>query len=146
MILRTVLILCLSFIIGAYALQIAVIANKNFPVSSLNENEIRKIFLKKKMFIKDKKVVPVNLKNNSQIRQLFQKYILKMDNEEYNLYWNEKYFNGIKPPIVMSSQEAVIKFVKNIDNAIGYVELKKVKNRKDIKILKIINVGKKNGH
>ncbi|EDP73167.1 hypothetical protein [Hydrogenivirga sp. 128-5-R1-1] len=98
------------------------------------------------MFIKDKKVIPVNLKNNSQIRQLFQKYILKMDNEEYNLYWNEKYFNGIKPPIVMSSQEAVIKFVKNIDNAIGYVELKKVKNRKDIKILKIINVGKKNGH
>lgn len=146
MILRTVLILCLSFIIGAYALQIAVIANKNFPVSNLNESEIRKIFLKKKMFIKNKKVVPVNLKNNSQIRQLFQKYILKMDNEEYNLYWNEKYFNGIKPPIVMSSQEAVIKFVKNIDNAIGYVELKKVKNRKDIKILKIINVGKKNEH
>ena len=146
MILRTVFILCLSFIIGAYALQIAVIANKNFPVSNLNESEIRKVFLKKKMFIKDKKVIPVNLKNNSQIRQLFQKYILKMDNEEYNLYWNEKYFNGIKPPIVMSSQEAVIKFVKNIDNAIGYVELKKVKNRKDIKILKIINVGKKNGH
>ena len=144
MILRAVFILCLSFIIGSYAMQIAVIANKNFPVSDLSKNEIKKIFLKKKIFIKGKKVIPVNLKNKSKIRQLFQKHILKMDNEEYNLYWNEKYFNGIKPPVVMLSQEAVIKFVKNVDNALGYVELRKVKETKDIKILKIIKAGEKN--
>ena len=144
MLFRLVFILCLSLFISSYAIQIAIIANKNLPISKLNENEVRKIFLKKKMFIKGKKIVPVNLDADSKVRQLFQKYILKMDNEDYSLYWNKKYFNGIKPPIVLSSQEAVIKFIKKVNNSIGYVELEKVKGEKNIKILKIFDLGENN--
>ena len=144
MLFRLVFILCLSLFISSYAIQIAIIANKNLPISKLNENEVRKIFLKKKMFIKGKKLVPVNLDADSKVRQLFQKYILKMDNEDYSLYWNKKYFNGIKPPIVLSSQEAVIKFIKKVNNSIGYVELEKVKGEKNIKILKIFDLGENN--
>ncbi|RUM49746.1 MAG: hypothetical protein DSY47_03025 [Hydrogenothermus sp.] len=118
--------------------EIAVIAGKSFPIRSLSKNQIKNIFLKKRFFINGKKIIPVNLESSSKIRKFFEESILGMDEEEYNLYWNEMYFKGVKPPLVMSSQESVIKFVQNIDGAIGYVSKEKLKNKENIKVLKII--------
>jgi hypothetical protein len=36
-------------------------------------------------------------------------------------YWNEQYFKGISPPFVLSSMEAVRRFVASTPGAIGYV-------------------------
>jgi len=139
---RTVKLMLLSLLAIGFvkSAEIAVVAGKNFPVDRLSKNQIKKIFLKKKLFVGDKKVIPVNLKNSFKIRKLFQENVLNMDEEEYNLYWNEMYFNGIKPPIVLSSENSVISFVKKVDGAIGYVDANKIKNAKDIKILNVIKI------
>lgn len=128
-------ILLVIFLIwyGSFAEEILIIGNKNLPVDKLSIYEVRLIFLKKKLFIKNVKLVPVNLSPFNPLRKKFNKYILGMDKEQLILYWNTMYLNGIDPPIVLSSQRAVIKFVSKVKGGIGYISPKYLNN--NVKVL-----------
>jgi hypothetical protein len=41
--------------------------------------------------------------------------------EELETYWNDQYFHGVMPPHVVTSEEAVLRFVVSTPGAIGYV-------------------------
>ncbi|WP_457644700.1 hypothetical protein [Persephonella sp.] len=130
-----ILSICLFFF-SSFSADIAVVTNKALSVSSISKEDLKKIYLKIKIFLKGQKVIPVNLPPNSPLRKVFQEKILEMDSEQLNLYWNEMYFHGIEPPLVLSSEKAVIRFVKKVKGAIGYVRLENVD--KDLKIIYII--------
>jgi len=135
-------IFSLLIVYFAKSFELAVIANKDFNADNISLHLLKRIYLKKKLFINGNKVIPVNLKYSSKLRKIFQKEVLNMDEEELSLYWNNMYFNGIRPPLTLSSERAVIEFVKKFKNAIGYVSYGNVKNSKNIKIIKIIKVNK----
>ncbi len=118
--------------------EIVIIGNKNIPVDTLSYHQVKMIYLKKKLFIKDVRVIPVNLSPFNPLRKLFNKYVLKMDNERLTLYWNRMYFKGIDPPVVLSSQKAVVKFVSKVKGAIGYVSPKYVND--NVKVLLWIKI------
>ncbi len=113
--------------------EIIIIGNKSIPVSYLTKREVKLIYLKKKLFIKNQKVIPVNLHPFNPLRKKFNRYILNMDEERLNLYWNEMYFKGIDPPLVLSSQRAVVEFVSKVKGAIGYISPKYL--NKKVKVL-----------
>ncbi len=48
-------------------------------------------------------------------------YILGQPPEALEGYWRDLYFNGVVPPFVLASEEAVIRFVASTPGAIGYV-------------------------
>jgi len=123
--LGVILSICLFFY-ASFSGDIAVITGKNTRIDRVSKEDLKKIYLKIKIFLKGQKVVPVNLPPNSSLRQIFQEKILEMDDEQLNLYWNEMYFHGIEPPLVLSSEKAVIRFVKKVKGAIGYVRLENV--------------------
>ena len=37
-------------------------------------------------------------------------------------YWNQLYFQGVLPPYVVASEEAVLRFVARTPHAIGYLD------------------------
>ncbi len=72
---------------------------------------------------------PVNLPAGHPLRALFSQAVFRRSPLEMAGYWNEQYFQGISPPHVVASQEAVMRFVANTPGAIGYVAACKVDKR-----------------
>ena len=66
--------------------------------------------------------MPINLQAGSGARNSFERAILKMDEIELGEYWNEKHYNGVNPPMVQKTQEAVKAMVKKAPGSIGYID------------------------
>jgi ABC-type phosphate transport system substrate-binding protein len=84
--------------------------------------ELALIYRRKKLFWSSgARINPVNLQASDPLRQLFSRAILGQSPAEMQAYWNTMYFNGISPPHVLASPEAVLRFVAQTPGAIGYV-------------------------
>lgn len=89
---------------------------------SLNKEDLALIFKRKKQFWGDgSKLQPVNLSVAHPLRRMFSLAVLKSSPEELDKYWNGMYFHGISPPFVVSSEEAMLRFVAETPGAVGYV-------------------------
>ncbi len=133
--LGAILSICLIFY-TSFSGDIAVVVSKSMSVNAVSKEDLKKIYLKIKIFLKGEKVIPVNLPPDSYLRNIFQEKILEMDSEQINLYWNEMYFHGVEPPLVLSSEEAVKRFIKKVKGAVGYIRLENVDS--ELKIIYII--------
>ena len=114
-----------------YANEYAVIANKKLP--PLNPLQIKAIFLKKLTIVHDISILPLNLNARHQTRLAFEKEILHMSFTRLKNYWSKQHYLGHRPPLSIQSQQSVKKFVKKVDGAIGYVDIKFVD--KDVNVL-----------
>ena len=77
--------------------------------------------------------IPLNLSLEEPLRRRFSQFLFAVSPEEHEEYWNIQYFNGISPPKVVNSEEAVLRFVSVTHGAIGYVRTQKVDQR--VKVL-----------
>ena len=68
-----------------------------------------------------KTLIPVNLPVDHPLRSVFSMTLFGQQPEAMERYWNEQYFKGISPPFVLSSMEAIRRFVASTPGAIGYV-------------------------
>jgi ABC-type phosphate transport system substrate-binding protein len=106
----------------ASAGEIAVIIEHDAPIKELSQKQIRDIFLKETTFDNNgHSWIPLNLPSHYFLRATFSQTVLKKRFDELEEYWNMKYFQGINPPHVLASEEAVILFVSNTTGAIGYI-------------------------
>lgn len=102
--------------------EIAVIVASRGPARELDVATLARIYRRKMLHWQDgSKIEPVNLPAAEPLRQSFSRQALKMEPEELEAYWNQQYFQGIFPPYVLSSEEAVLRFVADTPGAIGYV-------------------------
>lgn len=103
--------------------RIAVIVSSHAPVKSIDESTLRSVYLKKIFLSKQgQTLIPVNLPVDDPVRQAFTHSTIHMSDNQLRNYWNRRYFQGISPPYVLGSQEAVIRFVARTPGAIGYVD------------------------
>ncbi|MDP2901914.1 MAG: hypothetical protein Q8N96_02230 [Methylovulum sp.] len=65
--------------------------------------------------------IPLNLSPEHPLRQAFSLSLFKKRPEALEVYWNEQYFQGITPPYVVASEEAMLRFVTSTPGAIGYI-------------------------
>ncbi|MFT5660093.1 MAG: ABC-type phosphate transport system substrate-binding protein [Sulfurimonas sp.] len=108
------------------SLEYAVVINVNSPITKLSKKQIKDIFIMKRHFVQETKLVPVNMSASSKVRENFEKKILKINREKLNRYWTKKHFQGIRPPVVQSSNVSVKLFIKNVNGAIGYLPLSSI--------------------
>lgn len=102
--------------------DIAVIIHRDAAQTTITQEKVKRIFLRKKLFWEDgKRVIPVNLPVDHALRQNFSRTILGKSPEDLNEYWNCQYFHGISPPYVLASEAAVLQFVATTPGAIGYI-------------------------
>lgn len=108
-------------VLAADTQAIAVIVPRNHS-ARLNVDELSLIFSRKKLYWSNgKKIHPVNLSSDHPLRRQFSRVVLKSLPEEQTEYWNGLYYHGTSPPHVVSSQEAMLRFVSETTGSIGYV-------------------------
>ncbi len=137
--LSLIFLIWISFSFGK-EITLYIVTGNETNINNLTCDEIKHIYLKEIRVINGTEVFPVNLPANNPLRIYFRKYVLNMDKEEISLYWNEKYYEGITPPIVLKSQKAVKEFLKKVKGSIGY--LTKEYLDKTLKVLCVIKVKK----
>ncbi|MEO8938601.1 MAG: hypothetical protein ABI277_00375 [Burkholderiaceae bacterium] len=100
----------------------AVIAAADATGHRLSKETVALIFTRKQLFWEDRlRIQPVNLPSTHPLRRAFSQVILGSSPEGFEDYWREMYFQGVLPPHVVGSEEAVALFVESTPGGIGYV-------------------------
>lgn len=111
-----------------------VIASTQVPEATISSRQLADIYMLKKTFWADKtQVVPVNREASSEAREKFSEAVFNLSPQELAEYWNRLRFQGKLPPLVQTSDEAVLGFVRNVPGAIGYINASQAPT--DVKIL-----------
>lgn len=106
--------------------RIAIITSASKPWygtgKKLDTRQIASIYLRQITFDKhDERFHPVNLPASDPVRLAFSKRIFGKTPLKLSTYWNERYFQGTRPPRVVTSDEAMLRYVANTPGAIGYI-------------------------
>ncbi|MDN3378110.1 MULTISPECIES: phosphate ABC transporter substrate-binding protein [unclassified Pseudoalteromonas] len=106
--------------------EVAVIVNPA-NANQIDANTIKKIYLgKSKSFADGMKVNPVNQDSNS-VADEFNDKVVGKSGSQLNAYWSKLIFTGKgTPPEKLSNDQAVIDFVSNNKDGIGYIDSAKV--------------------
>jgi hypothetical protein len=106
---------------GADDLALAVIVHPSRS-EPLTVADIARIYLRKRRFWADgTPIVPLNVEIGSRAREVFSLRVLGSDTLHLATYWNEAYFDGVLPPTVLGSTDAIRRYVASEPRAIGYV-------------------------
>lgn len=101
--------------------QVAVIGSPAMAGTAVGLDELALVYRRRKQFVGSQRVQPVNLPAAHPLRRWFSQQVLRQTPEELEDYWRDQYFNGVLPPFVLASEEAVMRFVAATPGAIGYV-------------------------
>lgn len=104
--------------------DIVVIGNRDLPASSLSRDELSRIYLGKTKFLSSgAKVVPVDQRSGSMIREKFYNDLFQKSESEMKAYWSRIMFTGQGyPPIQESDDSAVLETVSKNANCLGYID------------------------
>jgi hypothetical protein len=119
-------LLVLALTLSQIQADIVVVANKSFPLDSVETSTIKKLFLLQQKFVESSKIVPFNLSGRSELRQAFEKSVLQMDQSTLKSYWMERHYDGVRPPKQVSSVSAMKNYILKVGGAIGYLPKEEV--------------------
>ncbi|MFN8543888.1 MAG: hypothetical protein U0807_06755 [Candidatus Binatia bacterium] len=90
---------------------------------TLGADDVARIYLGRRRFWDDgAAIVALNLPAGTPVRERFSRRVLRDDSAHLADYWNAQYFHGVLPPAVLSSSDAVKRYVAADRKAIGYIE------------------------
>ena len=115
---------------NASVLAIVIPANQSVNSLKLTPEKLQLIYLRKQLYWPNgKRIQPVNLQTEHPLRMQFSQVVLgSLPIEQIN-YWNGLYFNGIRPPYVVNSEEAALRYVTQTEHAIAYINACNVDDR-----------------
>jgi hypothetical protein len=103
---------------------IAVVVGRASRIEGVTLDVLRDLYLRRiRVWPDGSRVLPVNLPADAPLRETFSKRVLGRPPRELASYWNRRWFEGIQPPLVLRTPEAVCAYVGVEPNAIGYVPL-----------------------
>ena len=106
---------------------IAVIVGRDSFVTTVTRDGLRELYLRRqRVWPNGAPAIVVNLPPDNPVREGFSKLILGRSSGDLVAYWNGRYFEGIRPPIVLHSAAAVRAYVAAEPAAVGYVPLAEV--------------------
>ncbi len=106
---------------------------KAIKTKHLTRRMLRKIYRRQQLLWKNgDRVHALNLRATDPLRAAFTQSLFHQSVEQMATYWNERYFDGVSPPHVVDSQEAVLRFVTRIPGAIGYIAACRVDDRVEV--------------
>jgi hypothetical protein len=111
------------------SLELVVVGDKRFFESNLTRSEIKAIFLDKKRFIKEEKLLVMNHHVNHPLRLCFEKNILRKTERTLERYWRKAYYQGKRPPKIVSSTEMLFLYLDSVQPAIGYSDINSTFNK-----------------
>ncbi len=91
--------------------DILIVVNKAVPVRKLDEEDVKKIFLKERIvWVGGQGIVPINVKDKA-LRDDFRKRVMNMTEVQEDRYWKDQQirFGDAKPPVFSKALKAVFK-------------------------------------
>lgn len=121
-----------------FASDVVLIANKANTLDTLKQNQLVRIYLRKtKQFANGSEVIPIDLKAGD-TRDVFYRDVVRKSERQLKYYWSRMMFSGnTRPPKKLRSDRAVIHFVANHVNALGYVRADSVTD--DVKVISVLD-------
>lgn len=106
---------------------IAVVVGVESGVEGVTLDTLRELYMRRRRVWPDgSRVIPVNLPADAPVRKTFSRQVLGRLPEDLGGYWNRRYFEGIQPPLVLRTPEAVCAYLAVESKAIGYMSLEDV--------------------
>lgn len=119
--------------------RVAVIVPAGAQPAALAADDLGAVYRRRKLFGGGQKLQPVNLPAAHPLRRWFSQQVLQRSPEELEDHWRDLYFNGVFPPFVLASEEAVLRFVAATPGAVGYVPMCLVDKR--VTVLLVLDGG-----
>ena len=116
-----------------------VVVHSTNPTEVLSRKELSEMFLKKvETWDHGKAVHPVDLSDNSLIRNNFTEEIHRKDIDKIIAYWSKEFFkNQIASPPQMINEIDVITYIESDSGAIGYISTTIPLEDYNVKVLNI---------
>ena len=122
----------------AHSEPIAVVVGAESGIVEVTPDTLRELYLRRRRVWPDgSRVIPVNLPADSETRKTFSKLVLGRLPQDLSGYWNRLYFEGIQPPVVLRTPEAVCAYLAVEPKAIGYMRRNEV-DRSTCRILLVL--------
>lgn len=124
-----VLLLILGFLWASpgQAEGLLVIASHQVPDATISVKQLADIYSLKKTFWADKtQIVPINRETSSVEREIFSEAVFNLSPQDLGEYWSRLSFQGKRPPLIQTSDQAVLGFVRSVPGAIGYINTDQV--------------------
>ncbi len=103
-------------------------------VKHFDQHQLAAIYLLKQRFWDDEQpIIPLNMPAQTLLRQQFTQAVFHRSPKMLGNYWNKMLFKGINPPLIQSSEQAALLFIKRVPGAICYLSKRPADN--EIKIL-----------
>ena len=103
---------------------IAVVVGATSPLDALDVDTLRDVYLRRqRVWSNGSRAMPVNLPADDPRRETFSDRVLGRRPRELVGYWNRQYFQGIRPPLVLRSPEAICTYLATEPAGVGYVPL-----------------------
>lgn len=90
---------------------------------NVSASDLPSIYWRKILYTQQGKPMhPVNLFAEHPLRVRFSQQVLHSSPKSQLGYWNGLYFHGVQPPYTVQSEEAMIRYVADTENALGYID------------------------
>ena len=108
--------------------DVVVVVNKNAPVEKMSRSEVIDLFMGKFVaFPNGTKAQPVELKFETETKQVFYRQLVGMSMSRVNAYWARLKFTGkLRSALPKSSESEIIQSIESSDIAIGYIPRSKL--------------------
>ena len=101
---------------------IAIVVGQASPIRGVTVDALREVYLRRRRIWRDgAAALPVNLPADSPLRRTFSSRVLGRLPEDLESHWSRLAFEGVRPPAVLQSPQAVCAYVGVEPAAIGYV-------------------------
>jgi ABC-type phosphate transport system substrate-binding protein len=120
---------------------LAILVNRSNPVENLSFAELRKVFLGEQNHWSDgRRITLVMLESGKPERQAVLNLIYRMEDKDFNAYFLHHVFTGDvhAAPTTLTTPSEVLKFVSNVQGAIGYLRTTAVDE--SVKIVRVDSV------
>lgn len=111
----------IASILCLYAEPFVIITHPQSPIDTLSKSQARMIYLKKRRFWGETKLIALNLPPKNPLRQTFEHEILKMNEAQLDKYWIRAHYQGQRPPYRVEYLKSMLLFVKKVKGAVGYI-------------------------
>lgn len=103
--------------------KIAIVTHPDNPVNELTKAELGRLFLKKRTFWETgARCVPINQPGSTEIRDLFYRTVLDLDQTELKRYWMQETMTGnARPPVTVDNAAIVKKYIEKLPGAVAYI-------------------------
>ena len=106
---------------------IAVVVGRDSIVTAVTRDELRDVYLRRqRLWPGGAPAIPVNLPAGHRVREEFSRLVLGRSSLDLVAHWNARYFDGVRPPVVVPSAAAVRAYLNAEPAAIGYLPVDEV--------------------